>query len=47
MYKANETDELVAPLNDESDPALETPFVMEPPEQEDMVSSSIKSESDI
>ena len=47
VYETNEIEELVAPSNDESDPALETPFVMEPPEQEDMMSPSIKSESDI
>ena len=47
VYKTNETEEPVAPSNDESDPALETPFVMEPPEQEDMMSPSTKSESDI
>ena len=47
VHETNETEELVSPSNDESDPALETPFVMEPPEQEDVMSPSTTSESDI
>ena len=47
VYENNETEDVVVPSNDDSHPALETPFVMEPPEQEDMMSSSTKSESDI
>lgn len=46
VYETNETEEVVVPSNDDSDPALETPFVMEPPEQEDVISPSATNESD-